>query len=683
MADALSGEQAPAKPSTDPRWWALPSPRAVPSLLALLALLAGITALGFLSGGYIFSRAAPVVFVLAALVAAGVWLVRGPARPSRTYLVGLAAFAAFAAWTGLSVLWSIGPDLSWVAFDFAAFYLLVAVVCGVLPGGRAQLRLAAYGFALVVAAIAMYAFLGKIAPDVVTDAHVFARLSGSIGYWNVLAALIAMAVPVALEAASRTTLPAWVRGLASSGLAILFFTLFFAFSRGGFVALAVALAVYFALSTRRLSGLLSLAIPGVLAAAVLFHVRNLGTLFTETTNDALRTAQGHALARWVAVALVVAFAAQVLVALAQRRRPLPARTARVVGSVVLVVLVAAPIIFGIYYFPRHGGLGGWVRVHYDAVLAGSGPSNSAGRLTSLGSSGRVPWYREAVKGFRAHEVSGSGAGTFRFTNYLYRDQLWVVKHSHSQWLNVMSELGLVGLVLFVAAIGGLVVAAFGRLFKDRTDPERSLLAGCQAAIAVFVVHMSIDWDWDMAVITAAFLLLVGVAAAYVRERGRIGDAAGLATSEAQAVELAPPAPTRRLSLAMRLLVTGLVAAGVFSWALPYLSQRAASAAIDDASRGHLTQAAASARKASRLDPLAVDPLITLALVQAQQHQAMAARSTLDKAVRLQPYNYSGYYQMGLLTLNSFGQRDEATRWFRRALALNPLDPVIRQQLGLQ
>jgi hypothetical protein len=39
--------------------------------------------------------------------------------------------------------------------------------------------------------------------------------------------------------------------------------------------------------------------------------------------------------------------------------------------------------------------------------------------------------------------------------------------------------------------------------------------------------------------------------------------------------------------------------------------------------------------------------------------------------------------MGLLTLNSFGQRDEATQWFRRALALNPLDPVIRQQLGLQ
>lgn len=670
MTDDVSTERALAKPSASPSRWTPSRPRALVSLLALLALLASIAALGFLSGGYILTRAAPVVFVLAGLVAAGVWLVRGPARPSRTYLVGLAAFAVFVAWTGASVLWSIGPDLSWVAFDFAALYLLVAVVCGVLPGERAQLRLAVYGFALVVFVIAVYAFLGKIAPDVVTDAHTFARLSWPIGYWNVLAAIIAMAIPVALEAASRTGLPAWARGLASSGLAILFFTFFFTFSRGGFVALAVALAAYFMLSTRRLSGLVSLAIPAVLVAAALFHVRHLGTLFTETTNDTLRTAQGHALARSAAVALVAAFAAQLLVALAHRRRPLTARTVRAVGIAVLVVLVAAPIIFGIYYFPRHGGLGGWTRVHYDAALASSGPGNGAGRLTALGSSGRIPWYREAIKGFRAHEITGSGAGTFRFTHYLYREQLTVVKHSHSQWLNVLSELGLVGLVLFVLAIGGLVTAAFGRLFKDRTDPERSLLAACQAAIAVFVVHMSIDWDWDMAAITVAFLLLTGVAAAYVRERGRIADAA-------------PPPPSRRLSLATRLLVTGIVAIGVMSWALPYLSERATSAAVDAASRGHLTQAVASARTASRLDPLAVDPLIVLALVQAGQHQVTAARSTLDKAVRLQPRNYATYYQMGLLTLNSFGQRDKAILWFRRALALNPDDPVTRQQLGLR
>ena len=205
-----------------------------------------------------------------------------------------------------------GPDLSWVGFDVAAFYLLVAVVCGVLPGGPAQLRVTAYGFALVVLGLAGAALLGKIVPDVVTDAHVFARLSGSVGYWNVLAALVVMAVPIVLEAASRPALPPWARGLAASALTVLAFTLFFTFSRGGFLVLAVALLVYFVLSARRLAGLISLLIPGVLVAAVLLHVRHLGTLFTETTNDALRTSQGHALAGWVVAAVLVAFAGQAL-----------------------------------------------------------------------------------------------------------------------------------------------------------------------------------------------------------------------------------------------------------------------------------------------------------------------------------------------------------------------------------
>jgi O-antigen ligase len=424
----------------------------------------------------------------------------------------------------------------------------------------------------------------------------------------------------------------------------------------------------------------------VLVAAILYHVRHLGTLFTETTNDTLRTAQGHTLAWWVVAALVVAFAGQALAALAQRRWPLRARSARLVGIAVLVVLVAMPIAFGAYYFPRHGGLDGWVRVHYDVALSGSGPANSAGRLTSLGSSGRVPWYREAVKGFEAHKIAGTGAGTFRFTNYLYRDQVWVVRHSHSQWLNVLSELGLVGFVLFVVAIGGLVVAALGRLLKDRTDPERSLLAACQAAVVVFVVHMSIDWDWDMAVITVAFLLLAGVAAAYVRQRGRAAEVVGEAVSDTPR-EGAPtprrflPTP-RRFPLAARILVTGLVALGVVAWGLPYLSQRAARTAVNDASRGRLAQAAASARQAGRLDPLAVDPLITLALVQVEQRRPAAARQTLDAAVHLQPGNYEPYYQMGLLELNSFGDKAVATQWFRRALALDPLDGLTRAQLGL-
>jgi hypothetical protein len=665
------------------------------AVLATLALLATIAAFGALSGGYIFTRAAPVVFVAAGLAVAGVWVVRRPERPSRAHLVGLLAFAAFVAWTGLSVLWSVGPDLSWVSFDVAGFYLLVAVVCGVLPGSVVRLRVAAYGFACVMTLLAGYALLGKTAPNVVTDAHVFARLSGSIGYWNVLAALIAMAVPVLVEAASRRTAPAWLRGLAAGALVVLLFTFFFTFSRGGFVALGVALLVWFGRAPRRLAGLASLAPPVLLVALVLWHVHRLSTLFNATTDDALRTAQGHILARWVAGALLAAVAVQVLIACGKRRWALPPRAARVLGAALLVAVVAVPLGGAAVYLPRHGGLVAWVRTHAHDALSGAGPGNSASRLTSLGTSGRGPWYHEALQGFAAHPFAGSGAGTFRFTNYLYRHHTWVVMHSHSQWLNVLSELGMVGFVLFAVAIAGLVAAAFGRRRRGRSDPERALLAACQAAACAFVAHMSIDWDWDMAVITVAFLLLAGAAAGYVRSRGvgaaavepatgRTGTTGASGPLPAEQTPVEPPSQRarRRLGPGARVLVTGLVCLGVVSWALPYLSQRADLRAVDQASRGRLTAAAASARQAGRLDPLAVDPLVTLALIQTEQRRLTGARATLLRAVRLQPRNYEPYYQLGLLELDGFGDRSVADAWFRRALTLDPLDALTRRSLGL-
>jgi len=646
----------------------------LPSLLPILAVLAAIAALGFLSGGYVYSRTTPVALTLAGLAVAGVWLARGPVRVPRAYLVSLAAMGVFVLWIGLSILWSTAPDLSWRAFNVAALYLLVMLVCGILPGGKVQLRLAAYGFASVVVVVAVYALLGKIVPDVVTHAHVFARLRAPIGYWNALAAMIAMAIPIGLEAASRRDLPPWARGLVSSGLALLFFTLFFTFSRGAIAALIVALLVYFLVCGPRLSGFISLVIPVSLVAVAISQVRHLGTLFAETADDALRASQGHAFGGWVVGALALAFAGQALAALVQGRWPLPARAARLTGAAVLVILVSASIVFGVYYFPRHGGLTGWAKTRYDSALSTSGVGNDASRLVALNSSGRLPWYGEALRGWAAHRVVGTGAATFSFTHYLYRERATVVMHSHSQWLNVLSELGLVGFVLFAVAVGGLVTATFARLPGGRGDSQRSLMAACQAATVFFIVHMSLDWDWDMAAITVSFLLLAGTATAYARtQRRAAADPVGLRAPEAAM-------PTRARSLDVRLLATGLIAFGVVSWTLPYLSERATLAGLEHMGEGDFAAAAAAGQRASRLDPLAVDSLILLADAQAAQGRPAAARQTLAEAVRLQPRNYQPYYRMGVLESRDFGDEVAGEIWFRRALALNPLDGPTRRSL---
>ena len=292
----------------------------------------------FLSGGYIFTRSAPLAIVYLLLAAVWVWILRRRTRPSLLYLVALGAFGLFVAWTGLSVSWSFGPDLSWIAFDLAALYLVAAAVLGLTPVRGIQLRIAGYGFLAVATAVGVYAFLGKVVPELVTHAHTYARLDSPVGYWNVLALMMVMGLAVALAlAGDRTAHPAW-RVLAAAAAVPLCFAFFFALSRGGWVVLAVTLFLYFAFTTTRLASFASLVAIVAPVVAVVWRVRDLGTLFNATSNDALRTLQGHTLLRWSVVALLVTAGAQALVVLVQRFVPWPGWLRVAAGTAVVAAV---------------------------------------------------------------------------------------------------------------------------------------------------------------------------------------------------------------------------------------------------------------------------------------------------------------------------------------------------------
>ena len=661
--------------------------------------LAVVVVLSFLSGGFIFSRTAPVVVVVLALTLACVWLAPSCLRLGWPVAVGLGAFALFALWEGLSIAWSVGPDLSWLAFDVTLFYLVAACVLSA-PAGPGRLRLAGYGTVVALVPVATYALLGKVLPDEFTDAHLYARLSAPVGYWNVLAILMVMAALPALEGASRRGLPAAARGAFAGALAVFLCTLFFTFSRGGTLALALALVVYFVLSNERLQGVLALAVAGLPVAAALYHARHLRTLFTATTSDALRTAQGHAFGRTLVVAVVVAVAAQAVVALLTRRLHLAGRRRVLVGAVVLAAVVAVVATGALAYAHRNGGFGGIAhrvsRQFSASDASGNTGSSSAGRLLSLGNNGRIPMVREGLHSFSHHPLAGTGAGTFRFTNFLYRPNAsYIVKHAHNQWINVLSELGIVGLVLFVITIGGLLVGALRPVGRAARDADRGLLAALQAGAVAFVAHSTIDWDWDMAAAALLFLLLVCVAAGYVQRRRSAAAAAGRvttaepSTAEPSAAERPvdePPAGAPGVGLpfgvAARVLASGLLVLIAVSVVVPYLSERSLSQAVTLAGKGRLAQAASQAQRAHRLDPLAVDPLFTLAQVEQQQGRGGAALATLDRAARLQPRNYATWYELGLMQLTVLGQRAQAAASLQRALALNPHDSLSAAELAV-
>ena len=496
--------------------------------------MAAVAAFSFLSGGYVLGRNTPVAVALLCAAAVWVWFLRRSTRPPILFLGALGVFAAFAVWAGLSVLWSVGPDLTWVSFNLTAFYLAVAAVLGLTSARGLQLWTVAYGYLAVAAAVAVYAFLGKGLPAVVTHAHTYARLDSPVGYWNVLALMMVMGLVVALAIAGDRRTGAALRTFAAAAAVPMCFTFFFTLSRGGWIALTVALVLYFAFTTTRLASFLTLAAVVMPVALTLWRLRGLGTLFTETTDDALRTSQGGVLLRWAVAALLVTAGLQLAVALLHRGVRWPRWSTVAAGVAVLAVVGVVAIGGPGRYVQTHGGAP-WVSDRLHALLTDADAGgNGAGRLVTLSTNGRIELWREAARQSRYHPVAGTGAGTFPFAHYRFRVTAGVVKHAHSQWFNVLSELGVVGLVLFVAAMVLFVIAAVGNPFSRRRDPLHPLLVALQAGVIAFLVHISWDWDWDMAAIGTLAFVFVAVCVSY-----RATRAADVRRSERAPVEEAP------------------------------------------------------------------------------------------------------------------------------------------------
>ena len=140
---------------------------------------------------------------------------------------------------------------------------------------------------------------------------------------------------------------------------------------------------------------------------------------------------------------------------------------------------------------RWGGRAALTVALLFSALFGITAFGTIDRLQARGDYWHAAW-QVAVR----HPLAGTGAGTFDLAWAAYGDlaQWGGALDAHNLYLETLSELGLVGLVL-VAALLAPVVAAL------RTPRPSMTTTAALAGAVTYLVHAGLDWDWEMPAVT--------------------------------------------------------------------------------------------------------------------------------------------------------------------------------------
>ncbi|MBW3548175.1 MAG: O-antigen ligase family protein [Actinobacteria bacterium] len=388
--------------------------------------------------------------VLGAALLAGIG--RRPALPLGEMRAVLLAGGFLAAWAVASAGLAGDARRATGVVCLLAGVAIVMSVAGRGDGGeRDMLAAVAMGLGALQALAGWIGVAWHVTPLALVDQGLW-RAAGTITYANAAAGLLAPLALVSLGHLVRRPCPRRA-GVACLMLVGLGATL----SRGGLIAFIVGLVVLTgALGWRRL-------VAGA-TAPLLGAALALGALAPSMA----ATGPAHPLLAVGGLVLGLVLAARVEV-----------RVARPAASLGLVALVSA------------GGLAALGR---------------AGRLT-LSSSDRVGEAAAALSLAADHPIAGVGPGwrSFEWTGADgYRR---VAEFVHNEYLQVLAEMGVVGLALLV----GLLVAVGTVVWRGRSAASSTeLWAGVAGGLVAVVIHAASDFGWHVPAVPLASALLVGI-----------------------------------------------------------------------------------------------------------------------------------------------------------------------------
>ena len=524
QAETGPSQNAPAKVAFLGAAW--------PALPAIAVVIFVLLRLGFDDGGYFpaaYTSAGAIAFI-----ALGVLIVRPPPqRLSTQALVAVGALAGFACWTGLSRLWSVVPDVPLLDMRRAMLYFALFGL-GLLAAdiGR-NARVLVWSVLAAVVAICGAGLLSRLQPDLVSSATdpfvaVFYRLDHPLGYWNAFGALASLGAVLAAGLAADARGHVILRSAAAGASLLLVVAMYLSLSRGAWLALIVGVVVLMAITPNRWTQLLTLAIVGAAAAVAILRLDGYPALVLDPKAENGQAAQGSTYTTELVGLVLAAVAAQAALCLVRVPRHLERQMAMlrkvsiVAGAVVLVLVAVAG--YAAKGQDAEGGVTAavddttaWLDRQWEDFLnptANASEGTGAARLVSA-KGARSDLYRVAIDGFEERPLTGGGAGSFEVRYARERDVDVKSRDAHSLPLEILSELGAVGMLLLLAFIGSVAIAA-RRSIAGKGVIRPAEAAAVTAAFAVWLGHASVDWDWEMPVLTGVPIVL----SAALFQRGR-------------------------------------------------------------------------------------------------------------------------------------------------------------------
>ena len=576
-------------------------------------------------------------------------------RPARLALLALGLLGAFAAWVAIGLLSTESAERTVRELARVLVYLGVFALALLVRGPRtARHMVSAVGTAIAI--VALIALMSRLRPDWFPDAAETVkflsgaqnRLSYPLNYWNALAELIAVGLPLMLYMAT-TTRNLLLRSLMGGLIPAVALAAYFTYSRTGLAAIAIGLIVFLTFTNDRVAKLSGLLVTGA-GSAVL--------ILAATSRDALASGlvgpvgieQGKELFTLTLVICAVVAVGQGIVSWVLEERPRPRilsptrEETRYLVAVGLVLVLATGL-----------ALGGpsTATERWNDFKSVENPGQGAARLESFAGNGRYQYWSSAIDEFSSEPVTGTGSGTFEFWWARNGDIPGFLRDTHSLYFQTLGETGFVGLLLLLGFLGVVVVGGIVRVLGSASRRKGQLAAALGGSVA-FVVAAGVDWSWQVPAIPVSFLLLGAVLLTAEKSR----------TLNGLSWKLRAP-----------IAFAGFVAIVVI--VVPTVSTSLVRQSQSEVQSGNLDSALALARSAADVQPGAASPRLQEAFVLELGGNLDAAAAAARQATEREPTNWRHWAILSRIEAER-GRVDQSVNAYRRARNLNPRGLVFSQ-----